>query len=166
MTLRIACAGLALLAAASGPARADGCDALAAKLIRETGASFAGRSGPLVVFRAADAERMSLVCGPGEMVFRARHRQPNRSYFVLIGLAARGLTGAVPEEAETLALNLHQQTLLTGAPQQGRAGPAELRCEPGDRLDGLTNGTLCVLTPAGATVLRRRAGLPAGTRAG
>lgn len=147
---------------ASGPALADSCDALTARLIRATGASFAGREGPLVVFRAADADRMSLFCGAREMVFRSSYRQPNRYYFVLIGLAARTLTGTLAEEAEGLALSLHQATLLTGAPQEGRVGRAELRCEPGDRLDGLTNGTLCTLTPAGATTLRRRPGLSAG----
>ncbi len=160
MILRGAAAGLILCLAAIAPARADGCDALTARLIRGTGASLAGRTGLLVVFRAADAERMSLDCGmPHRMVFRSLYRQPNRYFFVLIGLAAKTLAGVEAESAETLALNLHQQTLLTGEPQQGRAGAAILRCEPTDRLDGLTEGALCRL--AVDRTPRRRRGLSA-----
>ncbi|TXN21619.1 hypothetical protein [Methylobacterium sp. WL9] len=160
MILRAAAAGLIFCLAAGAPARADGCDALTARLIRGTGASLAGRTGSLVVFRAADAERMSLDCGtPRRMVFRSLYRQPNRSYFVLIGLAAKTLAKADAEGVETLALNLHQQTLLTGEPQQGRAGSAVLRCEPTDRLDGFTEGALCRL--AADRGPRRRGGLSA-----
>ncbi|GEP01055.1 hypothetical protein [Methylobacterium haplocladii] len=160
MILRAAAAGLALCLAAGTPARADGCDALTARLIRGTGASFAGRTGPLVVFRATDAERMSLDCGtPHRMIFRSREREPNRFYFVLIGLAATTLAGADAERVEVLALNLHQQTLLTGEPQQGRLGGVVLRCEPTDRLDGFSDGALCRL--AADRRPRRRGGLSA-----
>ena len=148
MTARAVAAGLVLLAAAPAAARTGGCDALTARLVRATGASLAGVEGPLAVFRAADADRMSLVCGaPPHMLFRTPRREPNRYFFALIGLAAQGLAGAQAEEAETLALRLHQATLLTGEPQQSRVGPALLRCEAGDRLDGSYAGTLCRLEP-------------------
>jgi hypothetical protein len=160
-------AALALLTAA--PAQgADSCDALTAKMIRATGASLAGRTGALAVFRAADAERMSLECAPRrQMIFGARQREPIRPYFVLIGLAAEGLTGASAEAVEVLALNLHQDSLLTGEPRAGAVGRAALRCETGPRADALAgNLTVCRLTPSRATILRRRAGLPAAAKAG
>lgn len=140
---------------------AEGCNGLTARMIRATGASLAGRSGSLAVFRAADADRMSLDCKPRRMVFGAREREPDRAYFLLVGLAAKALAGAGAEEVEVLALNLHQRSLLTGAPQQGIAGPAALRCETGPREDGLADEvTVCVLVPNRPVALRRRAGLP------
>jgi hypothetical protein len=167
MILRTVVIGLVVWLSAGLSARADGCDALTARLIRGTGASLAGRTGPLVVFRAADAERMSLDCGPPRrMVFRALHREPPRLYFVLIGLAAKTLAGANPERAELLAMNLHQAALLTGEPQLGRVGGAVLRCEPVDHLDGFSDGALCRLAPDRAPRPRSRAGLFAGAAAG
>lgn len=161
MSYRLLVAAIAILVA-SASARADGCDALTARLIRATGASLAGRSGPLVVFRAADADRMSLDCGPPQrLLFRSRDRLPNRYYFVLIGLAAKTFNGARAEDVETLALQLHQTTLLTGRTQEGRTGPARLRCEPGDRLDGVSEGTLCRLASDRASRRHGRIGLPA-----
>ena len=78
-------------------------------MIRTTGASLAGRAGPVAVFRAQDAERMSLDCrAPARIAFASRDREPPRAYFVLIGRAARALTGADAAGAEVLALNLHQ----------------------------------------------------------
>ncbi len=146
MILRTLLAGLALTLALAAPARADSCDALTVRLIRDTGASLAGRSGPTVVFRAADAERMSLDCAaPQRLLFRSALRTPPRPYFILIGLAARTLTGASSDAVEALALRLHQDSLLTGAPQLGRTGGAVLRCDPGDRPDGISAGSLCRL---------------------
>ncbi|GJD94806.1 hypothetical protein [Methylobacterium iners] len=158
---------LAFLLAAPAQA-ADSCDALTAKMIRATGASLAGRTGALAVFRAADAERMSLECAPQrQMIFGARQREPIRPYFVLIGLAAEALTGASAEAVEVLALNLHQDSLLTGTPRTGHVGRAALRCETGPRLDALAgNLTVCRLTPNRTAALRRRAGLPAAAKAG
>ena len=158
----------ALLAPA--PARADACDALAARLIRTTGASFVGREGSLAVFRAADAERMSLDCGaPRRMAVLSREREPERPYYALVGLAAGTLAGARPAEAEALALRLHQDSLLTGLPQQGRAGPIVMRCATGDRADGFSDGTLCRMAVARQerhAPLRRRAGLSGGAGPG
>lgn len=146
MTLRALLAGLAIAAALGTPARADSCDGLTVRLIRGTGVALAGRTGPLVVFRAADADRMSLDCAaPVRLSFRSDSREPPRPFFVLIGLAAHMLTGASAETVETLALRLHQDSLLTGAPQLGRAGGAVLRCDPGDRPDGISAGSLCRL---------------------
>lgn len=169
---------LILLAAPSGQA-ADGCDALTARMVRATGASLAGRTGAIAVFRAADADRMSLECGkpasriksasriPRRMVFGALEREPRPPYFALIGLAAQGLTGARAEAVEVLALNLHQRSLLTQGPAEGRSGSAALRCETGPREDNLSgNLTVCVLVPSRPVVLRRRAGLPASAFAG
>lgn len=159
MSLRALLIGLVLLMPAA--ARADGCDALTARMIRATGASFAGRVGQLAVFRAQDAERMSLDCGsPRVMLFRADAREPQRPYFILIGMAARELTGARAEAVEDLAMRLHQATLLTGQTQQGRAGPALLRCEAGDRPDGFNDPALCRLAPV-ADPSRHRRGLSA-----
>ncbi|MCJ2081398.1 hypothetical protein MKK49_08970 [Methylobacterium sp. J-090] len=147
---------------------ADACDALTARMIRATGASLAGRAGSGAVFRAADAERMSLACrAPRRMVFGSLAREPDRPFFALIGRAAEALTGAKAAAVEVLALTLHQDSLLTGAPRQGIAGRAALRCETGPRADSLAgNITVCILTGSGATPLRRRAGLfvrrPAG----
>lgn len=157
-------ASAALLA--SAPARADACDALAARMIRATGASFVGREGALAVFRAADAERMSLDCGPPRrMAFLSREREPDWPYYALVGLAAGALAGARPAEVEALAVRLHQDSLLTGLPQEGRAGPVAMRCATGDRADGFSDGTLCRVAVARAP-LRRRAGLSGGAGPG
>lgn len=146
MTLRAPLAGLALVLSLGSPLRADSCDGLTVRLIRGTGVALAGRSGSLVVFRAADADRMSLDCAtPRRLVFRSDLREPPRAFFTLIGLAGRTLAGAPAESVETLALRLHQDSLLTGAPQLGRVGGAVLRCDPGDRPDGIGTGSLCRL---------------------
>lgn len=167
---RIAAALAALIAvAAARPAQAaDACDALTAKMIRATGAALAGRVGTRAVFRAADAARMSLACAPRRvMVFGSLDREPVRPYFTLIGLAAAALAGARPGDVEVLALNLHQASLLSGAPRQGEAGRARLRCETGPRAGDLAGDlTVCVLTPNRAAALRRRAGLSAGAKPG
>lgn len=167
--IRLAAPSLVALLLAAAPVQAaDSCDALAAKMIRVTGASLAGRTGAFAVFRAADAERMSLDCkSPRRMAFGSRDREPIRPYFALIGLAAHALTGAEAEAVEVLALNLHQDSLLAGEAREGTAGRAALRCETGPRADGLAgNLTICLLTPNRAQGLRRRAGLPAGPKAG
>jgi hypothetical protein len=155
--------GLLLAATCTDSARAaEGCDALTARMIRATGASLAGRSGPLAVFRAADAERMSLDCrDPTRMVFAAREREPRAPFFTLIGLAAQGLAGARARDAEVLARQLHQDSLLTSAPQEGRAGRAALRCETGPRGDALSGDlTVCVLRRDRPAALRSRASRP------
>lgn len=158
---RAAATALLILLASANAQAADGCDALTARMIRATGASLAGRAGTIAVFRAADANRLSLECGkPKRVVVGALEREPRQPYFVLIGLAARGLTGARAETVEVLALNLHQRSLLTQAPAEGRAGKAALRCETGPREDSLSgNHTVCVLVPSRPVILRRRAGL-------
>ncbi|GJE76441.1 hypothetical protein [Methylorubrum suomiense] len=163
-------AGLAALLLAP-PARADACDALTVRLIRATGASLVGRIGPLVVFRAADAERFRLQCAsPRTLLFRSADREPPGATFVLIGQAARALTGAPEAAVETLSRQLHQDSLLTGEPQVGRVGGAVIRCDPGDRPDGFGLGTLCRVAadrPQGNRErLRRKAGLPAEATAG
>jgi hypothetical protein len=155
------------LYAATPAAAADGCDALSARMIRATGASLAGRDGTRAVFRSSDAERMSLDCRARRMVFSALEREPARRYYALIGLAAGALTGAKPETIETLALRLHQSALGTGRPQEGIAGRAALRCETAPDTDPFASPrTRCVLIPSIRAALRRRAGLPVGTRAG
>lgn len=147
MHLRAPAAGLAALFVAcvpAAPARADSCDGLTVRLIRATGASLVGRTGALVVFRAADADRFRLDCAtPRRLLFRSEAREPPGAYFVLIGQAARALTGAPEEPVAMLARRLHQDSLLTGAPQLGRVGGAAIRCDPGDRPDGFGRGTLC-----------------------
>jgi len=146
MTLRTHLASLALVFALGTAAQADSCDGLTVRLIRETGVALAGRSGATVVFRAADANRMSLDCAmPRRLAFRSDLREPPRGFFVLIGLAARTLAGAPADSVETLAQRLHQDSLLTGAPQLGRVGGAVVRCDPGDRPDGFGVGSLCRL---------------------
>ena len=146
MTLRTHLASLALVFALGTAAQADSCDGLTVRLIRETGVALAGRSGATVVFRAADADRMSLDCAtPQRLAFRSDLREPPRGFFVLIGLAAHTLAGAPADSVETLAQRLHQDSLLTGAPQLGRIGGAVVRCDPGDRPDGFGVGSLCRL---------------------
>ena len=140
--------GLALCFACPAPVRADSCNTLTVRLIRGTGAALAERSGSLVLFRAIDADRMSLTCGkPPRLLLRSDWREPPRSYFILVGLAATTLAGTSTESAEALALRLHQDSLLTGEPQLGRSDGIVIRCEPGDRPDGLSAGTLCHLAP-------------------
>lgn len=167
-----------VLLAASAPAgaaprkgvRVDACDRLTATMIRATGASLAGRTGTLAVFRATDAERMSLDCrAPARMVFASRDREPAPAFYAVIGRAAHALTGADAAASEVLALQVHQDSLLADAPRQGRAGKAALRCETGPRGDALAGDlTVCVLVPNRPPVLRRRAdrsperGLPRG----
>ena len=146
MTLRTHLASLALVFALGTAAQADSCDGLTVRLIRETGVALAGRSGATVVFRAADADRMSLDCAtPRRLAFRSDLREPPRGFFVLIGLAAHTLAGAPADSVETLAQRLHQDSLLTGAPQLGRVGGAVVRCDPGDRPNGFGVGSLCRL---------------------
>lgn len=167
LTRIAALAGLLVLV--GGPARAaDGCDALTARVIRATGASLAGRAGPGAVFRAADAERMSLDCRrPRRLVFGSLAREPDRPFFALIGQAAQALTGARADAVEVLGLNLHQESLLAGTPRRGTVGRAALRCETGPRDDNLAgNLTVCVIEQAAPPILRRRAGLFAGGAAG
>ena len=142
---------LACLLAAAGTAyAADACDGLAAKVIRLTGASLAGRAGAEAVFRAQDAERMSLDCrAPARITVASRDREPPRAYFALVGLAAQALTGVDPAYAEVLALNLHQDSLLAQAPRRGGTGPALMLCETGPRADTLRDGlTVCRVAPA------------------
>lgn len=153
--------GAILLLAAVAPARADSCDRLTAKIIRATGASLAGREGPLAVFRATDAERMSLDCRAlARMVFASRDREPARGFHGLIGRAARALTGAEAEAVEVLALRVHRDSLLADAPRRGVAGGAALRCETGPRGDALAGTlTICVLVPNRPPAARGKAGL-------
>ncbi|MFE1602038.1 hypothetical protein [Methylobacterium sp. ID0610] len=126
--LRIGLVALAGLAAAA-PARADACAALAGRFVTTTGAALAGRSGSTVAFGAADADLMLLDCRiPRQVILRSRFAEPNRSTFVLIGLAAKALAGARAEEAETLALALHRSVRLSGGGASGRAGPVEIAC--------------------------------------
>ena len=142
---------------------ADPCDVLTAKVIRETGASLAGRTGAYAVFRAQDAERMSLDCrDPARISLASLDREPGRAYFILVGLAARALTGVNATHAEGLALILHQDSLLADAPRRGGTGPALLQCETGPRTDALAGDlTVCRVVPAkrvGGLSHRRRAG--------
>ncbi|MGU3361812.1 hypothetical protein ACLBWX_15890 [Methylobacterium sp. M6A4_1b] len=164
--IRLAAIMIPLVLGAATPATAaDACDALTARMIRATGASLAGREGSRAVFRAADAERMSLDCRARRMAFSALEREPARRYYALIGLAAGALTGAKPAAVEALALGLHQDALVTGQPRQGIAGRAALRCETAPDVDPFASPrTRCVLVPSARAGLRRRAGLPAGAR--
>lgn len=163
---------LALLCAASLvaslPARAESCDALTAKVIRATGASLAGREGTRAVFRATDAERMSLDCrAPARMVFASLDREPGGAFHVLIGRAAAALTGAPAGAVEALSLQLHRDSLLADAPRQGTAGTAALRCGTGPRDDALAGDlTVCVLVPNRPPRPRRRAALSRAGTAG
>ncbi|WP_426315051.1 hypothetical protein ACN9MF_05265 [Methylobacterium fujisawaense] len=145
----------------SAPARAaDACDALAATVIRATGASLAGRTGPVAVFRAQDAERMSLDCrAPARLTVASLDREPPPGYFMLIGRAARALAGADAASAEVLALNLHQASLLAQAPRRGGIGPILMLCETGPRTDGLRDDlTVCRLAHRPGLSRIRRAG--------
>lgn len=151
----------AVLNLAAVPAEAaDACDVLAARVIRDTGASLAGRSGPYAVFRAQDAERMSLDCRrPARITVASRDREPSPGYFTLVGRAAQALAGADPAAAEVLALNLHQASLLANAPRRGGSGRALMLCETGSRTDALrADRTVCRVAP--------RAGLSRIGRAG
>ena len=138
------------------PARAaDACDRLAARIIQATGASLAGGTGPIAVFRAQDAERMSLDCrAPARVTVVSRDREPSPAYFVLVGQAAEALVGADPGASEVLALNLHQDSLLTGVPRRGVSGRALMLCETGPRTDAL-QGDLTVCRIARRTGLSR-----------
>ncbi len=128
---------------------ADACDALTARVIRDTGASLAGRAGSYAVFRAEDAERMSLDCRtPARITVASRDREPPQAYFILVGRAARALAGADAAAAEVLALNLHQASLLAQAPRRGGSGPALMLCETGSRTDALRDDlTVCRVAP-------------------
>ena len=157
---------LAVLWAA--PARAESCDALAARVIRVTGASLAGRAEPGAVFRAADADRMVLDCrAPARIVLGSAERRPPVGWFTLVGLAARAL-GRVPlREAQVLALNLNQDSLLADAPFEGRVRGIVLRCETGPRSDSLAGlASICTVTVARRPTLRRKAALPPASPAG
>lgn len=139
---------------------ADACDVLAARVIRDTGASLAGRVGPYAVFRAEDAERMSLDCRkPARITVASRDREPPPAYFVLVGRAARALAGADPAAAEVLALTLHQASLLADAPRRGASGRSLMLCETGPRTDGLREDlTVCRVAPRAGLSRIRRAG--------
>ncbi|MCJ2067881.1 hypothetical protein MKK75_03490 [Methylobacterium sp. J-030] len=139
---------------------ADACDALAARVIRDTGASLAGRAGHYAVFRAEDAERLSLDCRkPARITVASRDREPSLAYFTLVGRAARALAGADPAAAEVLALNLHQASLLANAPRRGGSGKALMLCETGPRSDALREDlTVCRVAPRAGLSRIRRAG--------
>ncbi|WP_267353895.1 MULTISPECIES: hypothetical protein [unclassified Methylobacterium] len=139
---------------------ADACDSLAARVIHDTGASLAGRAGPYAVFRAEDAERMSLDCrAPARITVASRDREPSQAYFILVGRAAQALAGADPAAAEVLALNLHQASLLANAPRRGSSGRASMLCEIGPRTDGLREDlTVCRVAPRTGLSRIRRAG--------
>lgn len=139
---------------------ADACDVLTARVIRDTGASLAGRAGPYAVFRAEDAERMSLDCrNPARITVASRDREPPPAYFSLIGRAARALAGADAAAAEVLALNLHQASLLANAPRRGDTGRALMLCETGPRTDALREDlTVCRVAPRAGLSRIRRAG--------
>lgn len=171
LVLSLAAIVLSLPAEARPATAPDSCDRLTARIIRATGASLAGREGSRAVFRAEDADRMSLECrAPPRMAFGSRHREPAGGYFVLIGLAAEGFTGAKAGAVEILARDLHQDSLLTGMARTGRAGRAALRCEAGGQAIGQSDAapvlTRCVLVPHRPPALRRRAGLFPGRQAG
>lgn len=145
------------------PARvqaADVCDVLTATVIRITGASLAGRAGPVAVFRAQDAERMSLDCRrPARITVASRDREPPPAYFILVGLAAQALAGAEASTAEGLALTLHQASLLADAPRRGGTGRALMLCETGPRIDGLRDDrSVCRIAPRAGVSPSRRAG--------
>ncbi len=144
-------------------AAADACDVLTAKVIRVTGASLAGRTGDFAVFRAQDAERMSLDCRkPARITLASLDREPGKAYFALVGLAARALTGVDAGAAEVLALNLHQDSLLADAPRRAGTGPALMQCETGPRTDALAGDlTVCRVVP-----VKRVTGLSHRRRAG
>lgn len=146
---------------AAAPARAaDACDTLAARVIRDTGASLAGRTGPYAVFRAEDAERLSLDCrAPARITVASRDREPSRAYFILVGRAAQAVAGADPAAAEVLALNLHQASLLADAPRRGDSGRALMLCETGPRTGALRDDlTVCRVAPRSRLARSRRAG--------
>lgn len=155
----IVLAGALVLSPAQARA-ADACDALTARVIRTTGASLAGRAGPIAVFRAQDAERMSLDCrAPARITVASIDREPPPAYFVLIGRAARALAGTDPAAAEVLALNLHQASLLASVPQRGGTGRALMLCETGPRTDALREDlTVCRIAPRAGLSRIRRAG--------
>ena len=138
---------LALACLAARPARADSCDALAARVIRVTGASLAGRAEPGAVFRAADADRMSLDCrAPARIVIGSGERRPPVGWFTLVGLAAEALGKARLRDAQAAALNLHQDSLLAEVPMQARVGGVILRCDTGPRAVGIAGFvSLCVV---------------------
>lgn len=148
------------LGLASPMARAaDACDTLSARVIRDTGASLAGRAGPYAVFRAQDAARMSLDCrAPARITIASRDREPSTAYFVLIGLAARAVAGADAATAEVLALNLHQASLLADAPRRGGTARALILCETGPRGDALREDlTVCrIASRAGLSRIRSK----------
>ncbi|MGH1590832.1 hypothetical protein ACRBEV_23800 [Methylobacterium phyllosphaerae] len=138
---------------------ADPCDVLAARVIRTTGASLAGRAGPVAVFRAQDAERMSLDCrAPARIAVASLDREPPPAYFTLIGRAAQALAGADVAAAEGLALNLHQASLLAQAPRRGATGRTLMLCETGPRSDRFRDDlTVCrIATRAALSRIRRK----------
>lgn len=138
---------LALACLSAVPARADSCDALTARVIRVTGASLAGRAEPGAVFRAADADRVSLDCrAPARILIGSAERRPPVGWFTLVGLAAEALGKARLRDAQAAALDLHQDSLLAEAPMQARVGGVALRCETGARAVGLAGFvSLCVV---------------------
>ncbi|GJE02697.1 hypothetical protein GMJLKIPL_4646 [Methylobacterium isbiliense] len=154
--MRLVLAALLLLGSAVG-AQADACARLAGRFVTTTGAAIAGRSGSVVAFGAADADLMLLDCAaPRRVILRSRFAEPNRYTFVLIGLAARALTGARAEEAEALALRLHRAVRLTGTDRSGQAGRAEILCGARPAGEFLTN---CLVRAAQPHALRRLSGL-------
>jgi hypothetical protein len=165
MSMLRTCTWVAMLASAVAftPCRsqaADACDTLTATVIRATGASLAGRIGPVAVFRAQDAERMSLDCrAPARITLASRDREPPQAYFVLVGQAAQALAGTQASAAEILALSLHQASLLADAPRRGATGRALMLCETGPRADALGDDlTVCRVAPRPGVSRSRRAG--------
>ncbi|AWN38294.1 hypothetical protein [Methylobacterium radiodurans] len=164
---------LALACLSATPARADSCDALTARVIRVTGASLAGRAEPGAVFRAADADRMSLDCrAPARIVIGSAERRPPVGWFTLVGLAAESLGRARLRDAQVAALNLHQDALLAGAPMLAQVDDVAIRCEAGPGAVALSGwASLCVVErrrerPGRRGALVRKAALPQARPAG
>ena len=108
-------AALVLLAAPVGvpPARADECDALAARIAEATGARKAGRrTGPSIDVRAASGIRLDLTCRAEPIVQAASgDPTPSPAYFRDLGIAAQLVVGE-PAEAVQAAIRTAYETAL------------------------------------------------------
>ena len=134
--------GLAALLAAA-PARADECEALAARVSRLTGADVSRPRSASVIFLKRFKYSIDVGCGsaPDVSLFDGEARLPDRSFFYLAGLIAEALFERPAQSLERLIGECQERGLRSRPGQTSiklgkRFGVS--RCNPGEDSFGIT----------------------------
>ncbi|MEH3117948.1 MAG: hypothetical protein PGN25_10245 [Methylorubrum populi] len=100
----------------STPARADACDALAARIAGATGAKKAGRRvGPSIDVRAASGVRLDLTCRAQPIVQAASSDPtPSAEYFRELTVAAELVVGEPAQTVQPILMRAYRTALREG----------------------------------------------------